>query len=405
VTAAFETEDITAPEVIRDPYAYFGRLRDTDPVHWNPLVKSWVVTSHAEVVWLIRHHEQFSSESPFVMEPDEMFPPVDEADWELARHYSQTYRPFIFYDRPEHLYMRQAVHQWFTPKAVERWRAELRASVHELIDNRLPDGEMELKEDLAAPLPLKTISWMLGVPYADAPRLRDVVSVFETDFTPRRFRAIDAAWGELQAYFEPLLEARAKNPAEDLISMLADAERRGVFTRDSCLASISLLMQAGHETTLSLITSGLLSFIRNPAQWDLLRSDPASVCVPATEECLRYEPSVKLLVRRCAQDVELAGKQIQAGDMVNWVPSAANRDPRVFPDPDTFDITRSPNPHVAFGGGIHHCLGAALARVEGQEALRVLAETFPRLELRNDDVECIPSAGIRQVTSLPVSWN
>jgi pimeloyl-[acyl-carrier protein] synthase len=400
--------DVSSPEVIRDPYTWYGRLRDEDPVQWNELSKAWLVTGHAELTSVVRRHDVFSSRNPryIVSDPSQVHPPIDEADWDLARWFGETYRPFAFQDRPAHLLMRQAVHGWFRPKAIEAWRAKIREMVEDLLDSRLADGGMEVKEDLALPFPLTTISWMLGIPLGDSRHLSDLVATFVSQpGSPRRFRARAEAWHELQEYFDPLIEQRAKQPADDLISMLAVAEQEGAYTRDSCIATITNLVQAGHETTLGLITSGLLAFIRNPGQWDLLRSDPDGLCVSAVEECLRYEPALKQISRHTIEDADIAGKRIRSGDMVFLTPPSANRDPRVFADPETFDITRSPNPHVAFGGGIHFCLGASLARVEAQEALRGLATRFRRLRLESDDVEWLPSTGVRQLVSLPVTWS
>jgi cytochrome P450 len=161
----------------------------------------------------------------------------------------------------------------------------------------------------------------------------------------------------------------------------------------------------GTRPQLGLIAKGTLAFIRNPEQWDLFRRDPEGLAPSATEECLRYDPPLKMMpVRIAAQDVELGGKLIRAGDDVAYVIASANRDPRVFADPDTFDITRSPNPHVAFGGGIHHCIGAALARIEGQEAFKALARSFSRLRLQRE-VEYVPNTIHHMLTALHVSWD
>ena len=403
--ATFETDDLTDPKVIADPYQYFGGLRETDPVHWNPLFEGWIVTRYSDVVWVIRHHDLFSSDVPW-MEPREEYPPIDEADWELVES-MKTFRSFIFFDQPEHLEMRRSIHRWFTPKAIEKWRAQLQVKVQELIDVRCSDGQMEVRSDLATPLPLMTICWMMAVPTADALLLRDLTTtVLGDSFTPDRMRVMTEARRELHDYFTPLIDTRAKNPGEDLVSMLADGERRGVFTRDQCLANITLLLTAGHETTLNLICNGVLAFIRNPEQWDLLQSNPDGMCALATEECLRYDPPAKFFPFRVStQDIELRGKQIRAGDKVAYVPASANRDPRVFSNPDMFDITRSPNPHLAFGGGIHHCLGASLARIEGQETFKALATTLPRLRLQNDEVEYVPRLIERAVHALHVFWD
>lgn len=401
--ATFETDDLTAPEVNADPYGYFGALRERDPVRWNPLFRTWIVTRHADVVWITRNPDLFSSRIE-PLEPQDMHPPVDEADWGLV-DVERPYRPFTFTDRPEHLQMRQTIHRWFTPRAVERWRAELAERVQALIDARRADGRVELIEDVATPLPLLTICWMLGVPGDDAARLHALASAaIDVGIGPHRLRVAHEAAVELREYFTPLIEQRAKEPREDLISMLADGERRGVFTRETCLGSLMHLLDAGHSTTLGLISGGTLAFIRNPDQWDLLRSDPDGLAATATEECLRYEPSLKLLPTRIAtQDLELGGKTIRAGETVSYVVASANRDPRAFDAPDTFDITRSPNPHVTFGGGFHHCLGAALARVEGQEAFKALARSFSRLQLDREP-EYVTNVVRHMLTGLHVRW-
>jgi cytochrome P450 len=408
---AVETDDLTVPEVSVDPYRYFGRLRETDPVHWNSLFKSWIVTRYQDVAWLIRNHGVFSSAIPSIFsgiiigDPGRAYPPIDEFDWELVEALKGV-RPFLVHDRPEHLEMRQTVHRWFTPKAVEKWRAELRAKAHGLIDARLADGRMEIKRDFAAPLPLTTICWMLGIPQDDAALLRGFAAhAPDPDFGRDRARVSHASWVELVNYFSPLIDVRVREPRDDLISLLADGERRGIFTHEQCIVNAIHLLIAGHETTLDLITNGVLAFIHNPEQWVLLRSDPATMCVSATEECLRYDPALKLMIRVSTRDIELGGKVIRAGDQIFWCIASANRDPRMFWDPDRFDITRSPNPHLAFGGGIHHCLGAALARVEGQEAFRALAEKLPRLRLLDDGVDYPPRLIFREVDALHVAWD
>jgi len=413
--ATFQIEDLTATEVVADPHQYFRHLRETDPVHWNPFLKGWLVTCYEDVTWVVRNHELFSSEKQ-PTDPRDAYPPFDEADFELAEAVDVELRGFVVYpgptgligtDRPAHLAMRQAVHRWFTPTAVEKWRERLREEVKRLVDDHRADKRLEVKAEFATPLPLATICWMMGIPEADAARMRDLVATLGyPGYAPDRLRTTVPALRELEEYFLALLEVRAKNPCEDLISMLVDGERRGVFTKSECVANAILLIAAGHDTTLGLICNGVLTFIRNPEQWDLLRSDPAGLCASGTEECLRFEPPMGgALYRVCTQEIELGGKLIPAGDRVYLLTTSANRDPRIFSDPDRFDITRSPNPHITFGGGIHHCLGAALARVEGQEAFRGLAENVERFQLDVDVVEYVPDILSRQLVSLPVSWS
>jgi cytochrome P450 len=404
------TDDFTSMDVLDDPYTYFGNLRENDPLHWNPLTKSWIVTRYDDVLALIRNHDVFVSGLPPI-DPRTTFPPIAEEDWEVVDQLASM-RNFINTDRPKHLEMRQAVHRWFTPKTVERWRLELRATVHALVAAHEADGRMELKEDFATPLPLKTICLMLGVPAADAERLKDLAAAFAgafaivgVGFDPELIRGAVRAHEELTDYFAPLIDAREREPSDDLISLMADGRHRGVFTDLECIDNVILLLIAGHETTLNLITNGILAFLRNPEQWDLLRSNSVGLCASATEECLRYEPSIPMLVRMSTAEIELLGTLIPPGSLFHWITSSANRDPRRFANPEVFDITRSPNPHIAFGGGIHHCLGAALARIEAQEAFRGLAERFPRLELANDALEYMQSIEFRSLRALEVAWS
>jgi len=410
VLAQFETDDLTTPEVNADPWGYFGWLREHDPVHWNPVFKTWIVTRYADVNVVLRNHELFSSKIPLPPNLADEYPPIDEADWPLADDLA-GYRAFIFHDRPEHLAMRQTIHRWFTPRAVEKWRTSMAARAQELIDQYREAGTMEVKRDLATPLPLLTICWMLGVPSEDAEHLYELAArvypggTDNHDYGGQRLRVGVEAIQKLREYFTPLLEERERDPQDDLISMIAQGETQGVYTREDALASIMILMDAGHTTTLNLISKGILAFVRNPEQWDLLRSDPDNLAASALEEILRYDPPLKMVILRyTTRDVELGGKKIPAGDSVSYVLASANRDPRAFEDPDTFDIARSPNPHVAFGGGIHHCLGAALARVSGQETFKALARNFPRLQLV-EEPEWMIHPVHHMVRELQIGWN
>src|SRR5437870_11184285 len=205
-------------------------------------------------------------------------------------------------------------------------------------------------------------------------------------------------------YVSPLVDERIVNSGDDFISVLASGEKKGVFTRHQVLVNTSLLLLAGHETTINLICNGTLSFIQHPDQWALFKKDPAGQAKWATEECLRYDAPVKSIQRIASQDLEMRDKVMSKDDRIRWFISSANRDPNVFADPDKFDITRQPNPHVAFGNGVHHCLGATLARVEGQEVFKALAERFSGFRLGNERLEYQPSITFRSLKSLPIHW-
>jgi cytochrome P450 len=400
-------EDMFTADVIADPYPYYGRIREEDPVHWNELYDLWVITRHDDVVWMTRHHELFSS-AVFRNDPRPAYPAIDESDQDLYE-YVRNYQAdqFIQHDRPVHLEMRKVVHGYFTPRSMEAWRPFVQHAVKELLDAAEAQGHMDVMKDLATPLPVLVIAQMMGVPQEDRPYVRELAEKLlyigrgEYD----RMRILTEGMRGMLEYVSPLVDERLVNPGDDFISVLAQGEKQGVFTRHQVLVNTSLLLLAGHETTINLLCNGTLAFLRHPAQWALLKQDPAGLAKRATEECLRYDAPVKSIQRIAAQDVEMRGKVLHKDDRIRWFITSANRDPEVFAQPGTFDITRDPNPHVAFGSGVHHCLGATLARLEGQEVFKALAERFPDLHLATEELAYQPSITFRSLKSLPVIWN
>jgi cytochrome P450 len=406
VTAA-DLDELFAPEVVADPYTYFARLREIDPVYWNERFQLWVITGYEQVVWLLRHHELFSSA---IMRNSDSppYPPVDPEDLPLFDEVREFRADqLVEQDRPEHLHQRTVVHKYFTPTAMESWRPFVRDAVGELLDELEPLGRMDVLTDLAAPLPVRVIAQMMDVPWEDRDHLRELADsiLYMNRGEPYRLRPLTEGMRGIVEYAAPLVEERLDRPGDDFISILAQGEKAGIFTRHQVLVNTGLLLFAGHETTMNLICNGLLAFIRHPDQWDLLAAEPGGMARLATEECLRYDPPVKSTQRIAAEDVRLGEAAIKKGDRIRWIMAAANRDPAVFPDPDRFDIGRQPNPHISFGSGIHYCLGVALARMEGQEVFRALAERFDRFELATDEVEYQPSIQFRSLKSLPVSWD
>ena len=403
-------DDLFASDVIADPYTYFGRLREEDPVHWNEKYELWVITRYDDLVWLTRHHELFSSEV-FKRDPRGPYPAIDESDLDLYNTFVRPYQfaRFIQHDRPEHLEERMVVHGYFTPKSAEQWRPLIQSAIKELLDEAEEKGRMDVMADFATPLPVLVIAQIMGIPFQDRLFIRELAkkSLFLNRGERDRVQTFAEGVKEMMGYVSPLLDERVASPKDDLLSVLAEAEKRGVYNRGETLSNALLLLVAGHETTINLICNGILSFIRHPEQWELLKEDPAGRTVRATEECLRYDTPVKSIQRIATQDVELRDKVIHQDDRVRWFITSANRDPEVFPEPERFDIERYPNPHVAFGSGIHHCLGAYLARMEGQEALKALGERFPslRVEVAEPELEYVPSMNFRSLKSLPVSWN
>jgi cytochrome P450 len=400
-------DDMFTADVIADPYPYYGRLREEDPVHWNELYDLWVITRYDDVVWMTRHHELFSN-AVFRNDPRPAYPAIDESDlglYEYVRNYQAD--QFIQHDRPEHLEMRKVVHSYFTPRAMEAWRPFVQKAVQELLDAAEHQGHMDVMKDLATPLPVLVIAHMMGVPAADRPHVRKLAEKLlnigrgEHD----RMKPLTEGMQGMIDYVSPLVDERLVNPGDDFISVLATGEKKGVFTRHQVLVNTSLLLLAGHETTINLLCNGTLAFIRHPEQWALLKADPEGWAQRATEECLRYDAPVKSLQRIAARDVDMRGKVLRKDDRIRWFISSANRDPEAFAQPEMFDISRDPNPHVAFGSGVHHCLGATLARVEGQEAFKALAERFPSLHVETEVLEYQPSITFRSLKSLPVAWS
>jgi cytochrome P450 len=398
-------DDLFTPDVIANPYAYYGRLRDEDPVHWNPSYELWLITRHDDLVWLTRHHELFSS-AVFKNDPRPAYPPIDESDlglYDYVRNYQGD--QFIQHDRPEHLEMRRVMHSYFTPKSMEAWRPFVREAVKDLLDEAEKKGSMDVMRDLATPLPVLVIAEMMGVPKAERPYIRQLAEKLlyigrgEYD----RMKPLTEGMRGMIEYVSPLVDKRKVDPGDDFISVLARGEKQGVFTRHQVLVNTSLLLLAGHETTINLLCNGTLAFTRHPDQWELLKEDPAGRAKQATEECLRYDSPVVSIQRIATEDVEMRGKVLRKDDRVRWFISAANRDPAAFPNPETFDIFRHPNQHVAFGSGTHHCLGATLARVEGQEVFKALAERFPNLRAETEDLEYQPSITFRSLKALPVT--
>ncbi len=402
-------DDLFSPFVVNDPYTYFSQLRDEDPVHWNEKYELWIVSRYADLVWVTRHPEFFSSEW-WKRDPRAPYPEIDESDLGLYQYVREFFADwFIQHDRPEHTEMRMIVHSYFNPKAMELWRPLVQKAVKSLLDEAEERGSMDAMKDFAIPLPLLVIAQMMGMPNQDRAFIRELAEklLFLGRGELNRMQPLTDGIKGLLEYLAPIVAERVKNPGEDLLSVLATGERKGVYNRDEVLANAVLLLLAGHETTINLICNGTLALIQHPDQLASFREDPAGRTVRATEECLRYDAPVRSIQRIASEDVEVGGKMIRKDDRLRWFMSSANRDPEVFPNPETFDIARYPNPHVAFGSGIHHCLGATLARLEGQEALRLLVERFPQINLTvpAQDLSYQPSITFRSLKSLPVTWN
>jgi len=400
VTSSEVLFDPFLPEFNADPYPFYHRLREADPVHQSPL-GFWVLTRYDDCVMVLRD------------------PRFGRAGFEglLESVYANTVEQgrlptsMLFRDPPDHTRLRGLVSRAFTPRVVEGLRPRIQQIVDGLLDRVQGAGRMEVISDLAYPLPVTVISEMLGVPEGDRERIKqwsaDIARSLDAIGLPTDPEIVDRGRTGRHAigdYFRSLIPERKKRPRGDLLSLLIEAEEQGdKLSEGELLATCVLLYIAGHETTVNLIGNGLLALLRHPKELERLRDAP-SLIQSAVEELLRYDGPVQRTARITNADVELAEHKIPKGSMVVPVIGAANRDPAHFPDPDRLDVSRPDNRHIAFGFGIHFCLGAPLARLEGQITLGTLLHRLPRLALSTERPEWRESQVLRGLKALPVSF-
>jgi cytochrome P450 len=292
-------------------------------------------------------------------------------------------------DPPAHTRMRSLANKAFTPRVVERSRPHIQEIADELLDALPEPGSLDVVADLAVPLPMIVIAEVLGVPLSDRERFKgwssDVAASLGGPFQPADVleKARDSS-NEIADYFRDLIARRRSEPRDDLISALIAAEEQGdLLSEDELIATCILLLIAGNETTTNLVGNGMLALLRHPEERRRLQSDP-SLIETAVDEMLRYESSVQMTSRIVDHDLEFAGQRFEEGQVVLLLLAAANRDPAHFPDPERFDVTRRPNRHLAFGQGIHYCLGAPLALAEAQIAIQTLLRRLPQPEAAFD---------------------
>ena len=396
--------DPLSPDYIRNPYPFYERLRNTDPVHLTEH-RSYLASRHAEASLVLRD-KRFGKD--FVERTVRRYGPkiMEEPIFRSMSHW------MLQQDPPDHTRLRGLVVKAFTARRVEDMRPRIQQVVDQTIDAVIDSGHMDLIEDFAFRLPVTIICDMLGIPeehreafYKGA---RDGGRILEpVPMTPEEIAQANAGNAMARMYFEQLFELRRREPGDDLTTQLVQAEEDGSkLTNEELTANIILLFGAGHETTVNLIGNGLLALHRNPDQLALLKSNP-SLITNAIEEFLRYDSSVQLTGRVALQDIpDLGGKKIPKGETVLCLLGSANRDPAAYHDhPDRLDITRPNIRPLSFGGGIHHCLGAQLARIEAEIAISTLLRRLPELRLDDaDNPEWRPTFVLRGLKRLPASW-
>jgi cytochrome P450 len=372
--------DIASPEFKANPYPFYARLRDESPVYRVTLPgkqAAWLITRYDDVLAALKD-PRFAKDKLNALTSEQ----ARKQPWMPALFKPLT-RNMLDLDPPDHTRLRALVHKAFTPRLIDRIRERIQTLTDDLLDAVQDRGRMDLIRDYALPLPTTIIAEMLGVPVEDRHKFHRWSSAIVSSNPSgwQMLKAIPNVMAFLR-YIRKLVQARRARPQDDLVSALVQVEEAGdQLSEDELVAMIFLLLVAGHETTVNLIGNGSLALLRNPDQMEKLRNDP-SLIKTAVEELLRYESPLETATERYArEDVTVAGVTIPRGATVFAVIASANRDERQFPDPDALDLTREPNRHLAFGQGIHYCLGAPLARLEGQIAINTLLRRAPELRL------------------------
>jgi cytochrome P450 len=386
----------------RDPVPTYRRLRENTPIYRNRWQGTWVLSRYEDVAAVLR-------DPRFTTRRGELLP------FRLMRRASRNHPDFVtlidrnllMIDGEEHRRIRSLVSKAFTPRRVEALRPRIEAAVEELLDPVAARGEMELVHDLAHPLPVIVIAELLGVPLEDRDRFRVWSSEVAEILDPLSGReGLDPAWRGaegLAGYFRELLAERRRAPKDDLLSAMLASEEAGRGLEETDLLSLcGLLLAAGHETTTNLIGNAVLALLRHPGEKKRLLDDPTLI-PGAIEEFLRFDSPVQLTDRVISEDLDFRGHRFRKGQLAVCLLGAANHDPERFPDPERLDVTRADRGHLAFGLGPHVCLGAPLARLEGELAIGGLLRRFPNFEGPTEPPARRSSVVLRGPTKLPLS--
>ena len=383
-------------EMAQDPYPTYAKLRGRDPVHRSRLMDAWVFSRFADVDAILRDHRHFSSD-----------PRKRVASGRRASLPNVEEPSMLFLDPPDHTRLRALVNKAFTPRTVAALEPHIRELMTTLLDAIDDPSAFDLMEAVAKPLPVIVIAEMLGIPPEDRAQFAvwsdQRARILEPTLTPAERETAESAMRALDEYLVPIISQRKADPRDDIISALAQAEEEGDrLTEREVLIMLRLLLVAGNETTTNLIGNGMLALLRHPDQMAALRQDPGLI-PSAVEELLRFDSPVQVDMRSVLDDCEVNGFRVRRGESVVTLLGAANRDPDRFAAPDRLDVRRGDRNHLAFGRGIHHCLGAPLARLEGRVVLEALVERFASLRLLEDRPAFRSSVVLRGLVSLPVA--
>jgi cytochrome P450 len=391
-------QDLVRPDILANPYPVFQRLRWEDPIHADPGGQGWIISRYDDVATVLTDR-RFSAERAR---------PRNGEKHQTNSVQAALARQMLFQDPPNHTRLRALFSKAFTPHRVESLRPQILEMTTDLLNAAEErGGQIDFIRDFAIPLPVTVIAQMLGVPVTDRDRLRAWSVAFGKLINGRILSAaesMEAQQGilEFMRYFGELIEQRRREPLNDMLSELIAVEEQGDrLSTEELIVNLILLLAAGHGTTTHLLGNGLLALSQNPEQWQLLTSD-SGIAASAVSELLRFDGPVQATARESIEDVQIGGKTIAQGQVVTVLLGSTNRDETHFPEPDRLDLRRSGTRTLAFGHGIHACLGAALARIEAQVAFGELARRFPALSVDSERLDRAPSVNFRGLQSLPV---
>jgi cytochrome P450 len=397
---------VFSDDILQDPYPTYARLHEEGPLHYVDVGGKWAVWavfSHAECSAIAKDPRLSAKRAKQMLLS---LPLSKQAEFSQLAHYLSLW--LIFMDPPEHTRLRKLLNKGFSPAAVEGLRPQAEAIVQRMLDRLQNASEFDLMNEFANPMPVRIISELLGVPealhgtFVNASR---AIAVFRgnPNRTVEESRAAQDALIELTDFFRKTVAERRQNKGNDLISLLIDIEEGGdVLTEEELYAQCVSLLFAGHETTRNLIGNGMYTLLRNPDQLAELREKPEMIR-SAVEELLRFESPVQFTARVLKEDIEVCGQHISKGWTILCMLGAANRDPKQFEQPDQLNLGRLNNQHLAFSAGIHFCIGAQLARLEGQVAIQKLIQAFPKMKLATSRPQWASTFGFRGLTTLPVT--
>jgi pimeloyl-[acyl-carrier protein] synthase len=398
----FSLMQMLKPAILSDPYPFYRRLRENEPVHWDPFLHSWVITSYAECVLVLSKYKASRTPTPEQLESMGLSA--------LGPYAEVMLKQMMFMDAPTHTRLRALCSVAFTPRRVEALKDQIQIIADGLIDAIEGSGRMDLIADFAGPFPAIVTTALLGIPQSDHFRLKILATNFAElmgnfDHDPERLYSSIQSLKELQQYFQSVIDSQRVDPCEGLISTLMEAEiDGGCLSDEEIIANVILVLIGGLEETANLIGNGMLTLLRNPRALIRLREHP-EIAQSAVEELLRYDAPTQFTGRIAPENLELGGKSIRKGDSLTVLLAAANRDPARFTQPEDLDLDRTDNRHLSFGWASHYCFGSPLSRMSGQIAFNTLLRRLTDLQLVTEDLVWRENMAMHGLTALHISFS